>query len=141
MTCLPDVNVWVALAVEQHVHHARAKAWFLEAAKVRIAFCRVTQMGLLRLLTNSKVMGADVLNGNRAWDVFDSFSRDSRISFAPEPEEVKVVLREFTCGRKAGANVWTDAYLAGFARCNGWRLITFDQGFRRYGELRVTVLG
>lgn len=25
---LPDVNLWLALAFESHVHHAAARSWF-----------------------------------------------------------------------------------------------------------------
>jgi predicted nucleic acid-binding protein len=27
MICFPDVNVWVALAVAEHTHHAVAQEW------------------------------------------------------------------------------------------------------------------
>jgi predicted nucleic acid-binding protein len=49
MTCLPDVNVWLALTIAEHVHHAPAKRWFESQEHEQIAFCRVTQMGFLRL--------------------------------------------------------------------------------------------
>src|SRR5579859_3518467 len=54
---LPDVNVRIALAAEGHVHHLPARDWFTAQSNASVAFCRITQMGLLRLLTNSKVMG------------------------------------------------------------------------------------
>ena len=54
---LPDVNVWIALAAEGHVHHLPARKWFAAQPTASVAFCRITQMGLLRLLTNSNVMG------------------------------------------------------------------------------------
>ncbi len=56
MVSLPDVNIWIALAAEGHVHHAPAREWFTAQADVSVAFCRITQMGLLRLLTNPDVM-------------------------------------------------------------------------------------
>lgn len=57
MNYLADVNVWIALAAAGHVHHSIALAWFEEPQTSQILFCRITQMGLLRLLTNRKVMG------------------------------------------------------------------------------------
>jgi hypothetical protein len=45
MTCLPDVNVWLALTVAEHVHHAAATQWFETLEREQIAFCRVTQTG------------------------------------------------------------------------------------------------
>jgi predicted nucleic acid-binding protein len=50
---LPDVNIWIALAAEDHVHHVPARDWFAAQPAASVAFCRITQMGLLRLLTNS----------------------------------------------------------------------------------------
>ena len=54
---LPDVNVWIALAAEGHIHHVPAREWFAAQPDASVAFCRITQMGLLRLLTNPNVMG------------------------------------------------------------------------------------
>ena len=56
MTYLPDVNVWIALAVSGQVHHRTASVWLEEAGDEIITFCRVTQLGFLRLLTNQRVM-------------------------------------------------------------------------------------
>ena len=42
--CLPDVNVWLALA-------SRAAKW-MDGLSGRACFCRVTQAALLRLPTN-----------------------------------------------------------------------------------------
>ncbi len=47
MTCLPDVNVWIALVAERHIHHPAARRWFNNlrdenshsAALRRWAFC------------------------------------------------------------------------------------------------------
>jgi hypothetical protein len=60
MTSLfPDINLWVALTYEGHVHHAVAAAWFGKLPPdATFAFCRFTQLGLLRLLTTKAVMGA-----------------------------------------------------------------------------------
>ena len=58
---LPDVNVWIAIAADRHVHHDFARQWF-DSAVAPVCFCRVTQMAFLRLLTNPKVMGEDSLS-------------------------------------------------------------------------------
>jgi uncharacterized protein len=46
---LLDVNVWVALLDEAHVHHAQAVA-FMEQRKVQIATCPLVENGVLRVL-------------------------------------------------------------------------------------------
>ena len=40
---LPDVNVWLALASEEHSHWAAAMDWW-EGQDESIVFCRFTQM-------------------------------------------------------------------------------------------------
>ena len=56
MTSLPDVNILLALVAAGHTHHALAREWFVARDADSIAVCRVTQMELLRLLTNPKVL-------------------------------------------------------------------------------------
>jgi predicted nucleic acid-binding protein len=65
MTYLPDVNLWIAFRVAEHVGHKAAMEWMKAAGSDTIALCRVTQMGFLRLLTNSRVMAGDVLTAER----------------------------------------------------------------------------
>ena len=73
---LVDANVWLALAFSDHLHHDPAKAWFSAQKDATCAFCRVTQMALLRHLTNSKIMGSSVQSQQGAWRTFDrEFSR------------------------------------------------------------------
>jgi predicted nucleic acid-binding protein len=48
---LADVNVWFALAVEEHQHHRNARNWWEETTGV-FGFVRTTQLGLLRLLAS-----------------------------------------------------------------------------------------
>ena len=66
----PDINVWVTLTYEGHVHHLVAHDWLAEARHddVRLFFCRFTQLGLLRLLSADAVMGDEVMNQKDAWD-------------------------------------------------------------------------
>jgi toxin-antitoxin system PIN domain toxin len=137
MTCLPDVNVWVALAVAEHIHHRAAKLWFDAVQSESIAFCRVTQMGLLRLLSNPRAMAEDALTPARAWRVMDAFCEDSRILYAAEPQGLEASWRVLTRPRAPGANFWTDAYLAAFASAGGYTLVTFDKGFQRFGKLKL----
>ena len=140
MTCLPDVNVWVALAVAEHVHHTAARLWFDAVQSDSIAFCRVTQMGFLRLLTNPRAMAEDALAPSRAWRLLDAFYEDSRILLAMEPPGLEASWRALTRPRAPGANFWTDAYLAAFASAAGHTLVTFDKGFRRFDKLKLRLL-
>ena len=62
MIYLPDVNIWIALTSNRHVHHEIATEWLQGVDHDSVAFCRVSELGFLLLLTNSHVMGKEVLS-------------------------------------------------------------------------------
>jgi len=124
---LPDVNVWLALASERHIHAGTCSDWLNSLESSEIVFCRVTQMGLLRLLTKEAVMGRDVLSSRDAWRTYRSILSDARIGFAPEPFTLEQKWQELTMQNWATPNVWTDAYLAAFARAAEFHLVTLDR--------------
>ena len=137
---LPDINVWVALASDGHVHHGRAGDWFRATAEAGAAFCRVTQMGFLRLLTNTRVMGDDVLSQRQAWIVCEQLARDHRVVFAMEPVNIEPVWKKLTQSAFAATSLWTDAYIAAFALLHNFHVVSFDSGFRRIRGLKSTIL-
>ena len=135
----PDVNVWIAIAADRHVHHDLARQWF-DSAVAPVCFCRVTQMAFLRLLTNRKVMGEDSLTPAGAIAVYRQLASDERVSFAPEPPNIESAWISLICAREASGSTWTDAYLAAFALEAGFRLISFDKGMRHWPALALEVL-
>ncbi|MGA8028107.1 MAG: TA system VapC family ribonuclease toxin [Bryobacteraceae bacterium] len=124
---LPDVNVWLALASRRHSHALTCGAW-LNSIDSEVVFCRVTQMGLLRLLTHESVMGSDVLSCREAWRVYRTILTDERIQFAPEPFTLEQEWRKVTMHERPAPKIWTDAYLIAFARAAGMQLVTLDRG-------------
>src|ERR1700676_3755787 len=95
-TYLPDVNVWLALVSRRQIHHEIAEGWFETAADDQVAFCRITQMGMLRLLTNRHAMGIDVLTQLEAWKSYRRLMSDARIRFMPEPVGVETTWHDVT---------------------------------------------
>ena len=141
MTYLADVNVWVALSIVEHVHEKLAKDWFTGLPeRDSVLFCRVTQQGLLRLLTNPAVMKTDVRTALEAWGVYDTFAAIDCVAFAAEPPELETAWRKLARLPQTGPNFWTDAYLAAFALTAGHTIVTFDRGFRRYAGLQLALL-
>ncbi len=131
---LPDVNVWLALSVGGHVHHAAAARWFESVRREdRLFFTRYSQMGFLRLLTNASVMGPSVLRVGRAWELFDRWLADSRIEFHPEPRTVDAAFRRALAplARQAASKWIGDCYLLAFARESGATFVTFDQALSK----------
>lgn len=83
MIGLPDVNLLVALAWPNHVHHQPARRWFEENHRRGWATCPLTESGFVRVSSNRKVTPA-----------------------ARRPEEAILLLRELTA--LAGHSFWTD---------------------------------
>lgn len=140
MSYLVDVNVWIALAVEGHVHHKSARLWFEATEAERSFFCRTTQQGVFRLLTNSAVMRENVLTPAQAWNVYDAFLSDSRVGFADEPPGLEDVWRLAARSRKTGPNSWTDSYLGAFASAGGYTVVSFDRAFQSMRGVSCHVL-
>lgn len=137
---LPDVNFCIGLAFDAHPHHENAATWFAENADGTIGFCRTTQQGFLRIATNRRAMGQDVVTLPLAWQAYDAFLQVPRISFFEEPIHLEAQWRKFTEPEEFSPNIWTDAYLAAFACSADLRIVTFDRGFARYAELQVVCL-
>ena len=138
MIYFPDVNVWIAMYSPGHIHYPAAVDWF-NRSNDRIAFCRVTQMGFLRLLTNRHVMGANVMTPARAWRAFDDLLQNTKIFFAEEPLDL-AAWRTIMHRPEAGLNAWTDAYLAAFAIGSRFTIVSFDRGFPHHRRLAIHLL-
>jgi uncharacterized protein len=126
----PDLNVWLALSVAGHSHNAQARNWLsLLPREVRLVFSRYTQLGLLRLLTNQSVMGAETLILQKASNVYDHWLEDSRIEFYPEPSGLEAGLREATApfADKMSPKWIGDCYLLAYAKHSHATLVTFDK--------------
>ena len=137
---LPDINVWIALAFDAHLHHPVAKAWFDTVADNHCLFCRLTQQGFLRICTNPKALGSEAVTLDRAWQLYDQITADTRIHLAEEPPALESTWRRYTQGLGFSNKVWSDAYLAAFARESNLQLVTFDKGFVKFDDLNLQLL-
>lgn len=130
----PDVNTWLALAWDGHVHHQEAANWFggvLEPS--RLIFSRYSQLGFLRLMTNAKVMGDSVVSLEDAFAAYDCFLDDPRIELGREPHGVDRLFREFSgpIAPQPATKAIGDLYLMAFAVATGATLVTFDKAMAR----------
>lgn len=97
-------------------------------------------MGLLRLLTNRRVMDEDVLMPPDALSVYKEFLSDARSHFSEEPEGVEKRWNALMTNPRVGGSSWTDAYLAAFAMEAAVRLVSLDAGTRKWAGLTPEVL-
>ena len=56
MISLLDVNLLIALAWPNHIHHAPARRWFRESRESGWATCPVTQSGFVRVSSNRSAL-------------------------------------------------------------------------------------
>ncbi len=128
MVALLDVNLLVALAWPNHVHHAQAHVWFRSRPPTGWATCSIVELGFIRVSSNARAVPAAVspqeaaallqritaLPGHHFW------ADDVRFAESPHVARSRVV----------GHQQVTDAHLVGLALRHGGRLATFDAGVR-----------
>ena len=136
---LPDLNVWLALVVEEHPQHAAARAYWDQqqaapALGPRVWFCRSTMLGLVRLLTQPKLMGDGVLGLPEAHAIYQQLRQTEGVGFAGDAESADALLARWVNEGQAAltARLWTDAWLAASAESAGLRLVSFDADFARF---------
>lgn len=134
MSDLLDVNLWVALVDKRHVHHPLAQRYWSQHGATQFAFCRVTMLGFLRIVTSAKAVSNPITHAE-AWRVYRQFMALPNIRLLPEPANLEAQFQPLTAESSLPHRLWTDAYLAAFARAGGCRLVSFDADFARFPDL------
>lgn len=130
----PDLNVWLAIATPEHVHAAVARNWW-ERERGTIAFCRLSQLGFLRLTTTAAAMDGKPLTMREAWRVYDRFYSDDRVAFIAEPRLVERQFRQHTRDRSASPKMWADAWMLATADAADGLVVTLDRALAARGAL------
>jgi hypothetical protein len=123
---MPDVNVLVALAWPNHVHHDRARAWFEASHRKGWATCPVTESGFVRVSSNRRV----VPDARRPADAIlllrEMTALPGHVFWADATSLARS--RWIAADRLVGHGQVTDAHLCAVALDHGGRLVTFDGG-------------
>lgn len=126
----PDLNVWLALSDTGHSHSPNAWQWLNQVPRnALLVFSRYTQVGLLRLLTNTAVMNEYTLTVRNAWHTYDRWLDDPRVQFHPDPRNFDAAFRQATepFAAQRAAKWIGDCYLLAFAKESEATLVTFDK--------------
>lgn len=135
MIDLPDLNVWLAMANENHRHHKTARNYWENQSTDTLNFCRITMLGFLRLLTHAKVMGDRPFSPPEAWQAYLNFLALPEVEFLNEPASLEKRLMSFSGKPDFPQSLWTDAYLAALAVESSRRIVSFDSDFTRFKGL------
>jgi toxin-antitoxin system PIN domain toxin len=142
---LCDSNVWLALALSEHVHHRATRDWLQKIDEAEsVFFCRATQQSFVRLLTNASVLapyGNPPLTNRQAWKAFETLLADDRIVLnVEEPVGLDTLWKKLALRDTASPKLWMDAYLAAFAMAGAHRLVTTDAAFKQFRGLELELL-
>ncbi len=133
---VPDLNVWLALTDPDHQHHARASRYWDHESLPILAFCRVTMLGLLRLLTHPKVMSGNPFTIAEAWSAYSAYAALPEIQFIEESLLAEKYFMRWTQQSGFTTPRWTDAWIASIARASNARVVSFDADFTTFDGLR-----
>ncbi len=140
----PDVNVLVAAARRDHIHHAVARSW-LEGAIVAAASGRsLTLMPMvlasfLRLVTSPKIFTMPTPI-NEAISFVDALLTTTGVHLATIGPEWPL-LRTLCVDKQFTGNALPDAWLAAATMQLGEHLVSFDRDFRKMiGRSHFTLL-
>jgi len=122
---LPDLNVLVAAAWPNHLHHRAARRWFMEQAGRGWATCPVTQFGFLRLSSNPRIV-EDAVSPQEARLLLERMTRFGDHRFWPDDLDWTREWDLLPLSRMTGHRQVTDAYLLALALKHGGRLVTLD---------------
>lgn len=120
------MNVLVALAWPNHVHHGLAHQWFRAHRRDGWATCPVTESGFVRVSSNRRV----IPGASTPAEAIALLRRMRRLAghvfWADDVSPTGVDAKPF--GRVAGYRQVTDAHLLALALRRGGALATLDQG-------------
>jgi len=119
-----DVNFLVALAWPHHQFHPIANSWFDKHHAKGWATCTATQLGFIRLSSNSSFLQGTTKTPEEARQLLVELIRHPHHRFFSDLE-APVYFPEIAS--LLGYQQLTDAYLIGMARLTQSRLVTFDR--------------
>lgn len=134
-TDLPDVNVWVALSDSDHLHHPSASAWWSSQRADLSAFCGVTLIGMLRILTLPSAMRGNPFSPSEAVARYRDFSRLPEVIFLRDSPQIASRVEAWANLPFFSKKLWTDAWIAALALEHGCRVVSFDADFAKFPGL------
>ncbi len=126
MSVLLDVNVLIALAWPNHVHHVAARAWFEERREDGWATCPLTEAGFVRVSCNPSIVQHSVTPLD-AIGVLERLIQLGAHTFWPLDQSI-LRLPESIGSRLQGYRQVTDAVLLAAAMQRNGQLATLDAG-------------
>lgn len=126
MAVLLDVNVLVALAWPNHVHHAAAVHWFLETGQYSWATTPATETGFVRVSSNRAIIPEAKRAAEAIVLLRQLTERDGHVFWV---DDIPFTRSELVAAERIiGHRQVTEAHLVALALRHRGRLATFDGG-------------
>ena len=128
MTALLNVNVLIALAWPNHVHHEATRSWFGDRRSSGWATCPLTEAGFVRVSCNPSAV-KQIISAGDAISLLQRLRSLDTHSFWPLDRSM-VALPSEILARIQGYRQISDALLLASAMHNGGQLATLDHRLR-----------
>lgn len=123
---LLDVNLLVALAWPNHIHHVPARRWFAAAVGQGWATTPVTEFGFVRVSSNPAAVGEPLTPAEALTVLAEIRARPGHRMWPDDTSPTDRALVDPT--RLVGHRQVSDAHLLALARRHEGRLATLDHG-------------
>ncbi len=120
------MNVLVALAWPNHVHHGLAHRWFRKHQRDGWATCPLTESGFVRVSSNRRVIPGASTPAEAIALLRRMRRLEGHVFWADDVSPAGPAAKPFA--RVAGYRQVTDAHLLALALRRGGALVTLDQG-------------
>ncbi len=121
---LPDVNIWIALLDEAHVHNHKALA-LMKRPRLRVATCPLVENGVLRVLNLPGYSSFGPPGFQAVRDKLQAICSRHDHEFWPDDVSLRTD-STVDWSRVLGHNQITDVYLLALAVAHGGCLATLD---------------
>lgn len=119
MTFLLDVNALLALGFIEHEFHPRVAAWVKAQRFPALATCSITELGFVRILSQSPPYGFTVPQGQ---NLLLKLKKSETFIFIPDNHDISRLPAWVKSPRQT-----TDGHLLELARTNQAELATLDE--------------
>jgi toxin-antitoxin system PIN domain toxin len=130
MTRLLDINVLLALAWPQHIHHNRVTRWMVvqkSKGEISVATCPITQLGFVRISMNLKGYAADFQS---ATGLLDQLVKRKEFQHSFWEDNLPLSSLGHRAQPDPGPSQLTDVYLAALAESRQGTFTTLDAGVK-----------
>lgn len=123
MRALFDVNVLLALIDQDHIFHARTRAWWAHEQRHGWASCPLTQNGFLRVISQRSYLSPRSIG--------DALGMLKAATARPDhefwPDDISILDGDVAHAHLLGPKQITDVYLLALAVRHGGRFVTCDR--------------